>query len=222
MWALRALSSIVFLFSIVFSIPLAFDVGGRTCGLAFSLSLSTFYFFLSVLRLFTPTERSRFRAALATILGLSQWIVLPALLIWSLNRFSVDSDASAWVERTFGEKAVVRENTREWLFGSEGVVETATIGTWGKLLRWSTPVFQLCEGFCSLLVIQATGQISRWLVNRGRSDTWMVCARHPSHAVPTDPHRSAYSSRRARSSRAPCISCGGSLDSPRLATWMRR
>lgn len=43
------------------------------------------------------------------------------------------------------------------------------------LLRWSTPVFQLCEGFCSLLVIQAAGQLTRWLVNRGeRSDSWMI------------------------------------------------
>lgn len=50
-----------------------------------------------------------------------------------------------------------------------------TIGTWDKLLRYSTPFFQLAEGFCSLLVIQAAGQITRWLVNR-RSDTWMVCS----------------------------------------------
>jgi len=49
-----------------------------------------------------------------------------------------------------------------------------TIGIWDKLLRYSTPFFQLAEGFCSLLVIQAAGQITRWLVNRGRSDTWMI------------------------------------------------
>jgi hypothetical protein len=35
-------------------------------------------------------------------------------------------------------------------------------------------MFQLSEGFCSLLVIQAGGQISRWLVNRKKSDAWMV------------------------------------------------
>lgn len=31
----------------------------------------------------------------------------------------------------------------------------------------------MAEGFCSLLVIQAAGQITRYLVNR-RSDSWMV------------------------------------------------
>ncbi|THC98205.1 hypothetical protein EYZ11_002287 [Aspergillus tanneri] len=63
----------------------------------------------------------------------------------------------------------------EWLFGPDGLLEVLTIGNWDKLLRWSTPVFQLVEGFCSLLVIQAAGQITRWLVNRGgRSDSWMI------------------------------------------------
>jgi hypothetical protein len=42
------------------------------------------------------------------------------------------------------------------------------------VLRYSTPVFQVGEGFCSLLVIQAAGQITRWLVNRERGDSWMV------------------------------------------------
>src|SRR2546423_15662441 len=61
------------------------------------------------------------------------------------------------------------------MFGRGGLLESATIGLWDKFLRWSAPVFQLCEGFCSLLVIQATGQLARWLVNRSdRSDSWML------------------------------------------------
>jgi hypothetical protein len=175
MWILRITSAVVFLTSIILSVPLGFDVGGRTCGLAFSLSLATFYFFYSVLRLATP-DRSRFRWALIQIIGFTQWIVLPSLLIWSLNRFSVDSENTVgWVERTFDGKRAKDGSIAEWIFGPNGLIESLTIGSWDKLLRWSTPVFQLVEGFCSLLVIQAAGQITRWLVNRGgRSDTWMV------------------------------------------------
>ncbi len=175
MWILRIFSSVVFLTSIILSIPLAFDIGGRACGLAFSLSLSSFFFYYSVLRLSTP-DRSRYRYALVKIIGWTQWIVLPSLLIWSLNRFSVDSyDGSSWVERTFSGNRAEDTSVREWIFGPDGLVETATVGSWDKFLRWSTPVFQLVEGFCSLLVIQAAGQITRWLVNRGgRSDSWMV------------------------------------------------
>lgn len=176
MWLLRAFSSAIFLTAVVSSIPLAFDVGGRVCGLAFSLSLATFYFFFSLLKLSTP-ERSWVRSSLVLVIKSTQWIIIPVLLIWSLNRFSVDTDsATAWVERTFSGNRAADSSIQEWLFGRDGLVETVTLGNWDRMLRWSTPVFQLVEGFCSLLVIQAAGQITRWLVNRGgRSDSWMVC-----------------------------------------------
>ncbi|KAI9789673.1 MAG: hypothetical protein M1816_005848 [Peltula sp. TS41687] len=181
MWIVRVLSSLIFLFSIILSIPLAFDVGGRTCGLAFSLSLSAFYTFRSILRLTTPAH-SRIRWSLMHLLGLLQPLLIPALLIWSLNRFSIDSTTTTnkgggggWVKRTFDRKRVGFESVQDWLFGHEGLMESATVGSWDKLLQWSTPVFQLVEGFCSLLVIQAAGQISRWFVNRGgRSEGWMM------------------------------------------------
>jgi hypothetical protein len=176
MWLFRVFSSAVFLAVTVSSIPLAFDVGGKTCGLAFSLSLATFYFLFSLLRLTTP-ERSWIRSSLIVIIRSTQWILIPILLIWSLNRFSVDPDNNGgWVERTFTGKRAQDSSVNEWIFGRDGLVETVTLGNWDRLLRWSTPVFQLAEGFCSLLVIQAAGQITRWLVNRGgRSDSWMVC-----------------------------------------------
>lgn len=175
MWIVRIFSSAVFLTSIILSIPLAFDVGGRACGLAFSLSLASYYFFYSVLRLLTPS-RSRFRYTLINLIGWTQWLVLPSLLIWSLNRFSTENvEGATWVERTFSGKRAQETSLRQWIFGPDGLVETITVGNWDSMLRWSTPVFQLSEGFCSLLLIQAAGQVTRWLVNRsGRSDSWMV------------------------------------------------
>lgn len=174
MWFFRVLSSAIFLLSIILSIPIAFDVGGRDCGLAFSLSLFYFYFFYSTIKLATPAQ-SRVRWAFVQMIGLAQWVLIPGLLIWSMNRFAVDANNSGdWVARTFDAK---KEHSTlwEWIFGTGGLLEMMTIGTWDKLLRYSTPFFQLAEGFCSLLVIQAAGQITRWLVNRGRSDLWMVC-----------------------------------------------
>ena len=175
MWILRVFSSVVFLTSIILSIPLAFDVGGRACGLAFSLSIASFYFSYSILRLSTP-DRSRYRYFLVQVLAWTQWVVVPTLLIWSLNRFSVEPvDNSSWVERTFSGNRAKDASVWEWIFGHDGLAETVTVGSWDKMLRSSTPVFQLSEGFCSLLVIQAAGQITSWLVNRGgRSDSWMV------------------------------------------------
>ncbi|KAI9734953.1 MAG: hypothetical protein M1834_002033 [Cirrosporium novae-zelandiae] len=175
MWILRVLSSIFFLFAIILTIPIAFDVGGKTCGLAFSLSLAIFYFFYSLLRLVTP-DRSRYRYGLLQAFSLVQWVLLPSLLIWALGHFAVDADnSSGWVERTFGGKRADFTSVQEWIFGSEGLVESFSITSWDKVLHWSTPVFQLTEGFCSLLVIQAAGQFTRYLVNSdGRSDSWMI------------------------------------------------
>ncbi|KAL9092519.1 MAG: hypothetical protein Q9165_004323 [Trypethelium subeluteriae] len=174
MWIFRVLAAVLFLFYIVFTIPLAFDVGGRECGLAFSLSLAIFYFLFSVLRLATPST-SRFRYTLVKLVAWSQWFVIPALMIWSLNKFSVDSENNnGWVERTFNYKRAGNKSISEWLFGRNGFVESILVGSWEVLLRYSTPLFQLGEGFCSLLVIQAAGQITRWLVNGERGDTWMI------------------------------------------------
>lgn len=181
MFVIRVVCAAIFLTSIVLSIPLAFDVGGRTCGLAFSLALASFYFFFSIFKLTTP-DRSFLRASLIWLIQSTQWLVVPVLLIWSLNRFSVDVDnnSSSWVERTFTGRRAHDTSVVEWIFGPDGLAEAMTIGSWDKLLRWSTPVFQLVEGFCSLLVIQAAGQITRWLVNRGgRSDSWMVSSPTP-------------------------------------------
>lgn len=176
-WLFRALSSAIFLLSIVLSIPIAFDVGGRDAGLAYSLSLFLFYFFYSTINLLTP-DSSRVRWAFTNLVRLSQGLVMPILLIWALNRFSVDAGSTDWVSRTVAHvTSHAKPSTwHEWFFGQGGILESVTLGGWDKTLRYSSPVFQLLEGFCSLLVIQAAGQITRWLVNRGRSDTWLVSA----------------------------------------------
>jgi ICE2 len=175
MWLLRIISSTLFLTTIILTVPLSFDVGGRTCGLAYSLSLASFYFFLSVARLSTP-DRSRVRGSIIQLVRWMQPAIVTAIFLWSLGRFSLDAgNETGWVERTFSGKRAADTSVSQWLFGPDGLLESLTLGSWDKLLRWSTPVFQLCEGFCSLLVIQSAGQLTRWLVNRGeRSDSWMI------------------------------------------------
>lgn len=177
MWAIfKIISGAVYLLSIILSIPIAFDVGGRDSGLAYSLSIFLFYFFYSFVKAITPPN-SRVRWTLTNILGSLQWVVLPGLLIWSLSRFSVDAGSTDWVSRTLGHirpAAKYTDSWHEWFFGQGGMLEHLTLGGWDSGLSYSSPIFQLLEGFCSLLVIQAAGQITRWLVNRGRSDTWIV------------------------------------------------
>lgn len=183
-WFFRATSSALFLLSIILLIPIAFDVGGRDTGLAYSLSLFLFYFFYSASKLLTP-ESSRIRWTFTNIVRLSQFVVIPGLLIWALSRFSIDAGSTDWVSRTIAHVTTRSkpESWHEWFFGQGGVLENMTLGGWDKALRYSSPVFQLLEGFCSLLVIQAAGQITRWLVNRGRSDTWVVSVPRPAKCM---------------------------------------
>lgn len=175
-WFFRIIASSVFLLTIVLSIPISFDVGGRDSGLAYSLSLFFFYIVYSAFKFATP-ENSRVRWGITALLQSSQWIVIPVLLIWSLHRFGVDEASNQdWVSRTVWSLSGRKQHHTwtEFFFGDDGLLENLTIGAWDSILRYSSPVFQLLEGFCTLLVIQAAGQITKWLVNRGRSDTWVV------------------------------------------------
>lgn len=176
MWLTRALSSIFFLSLIVVTIPLTFDIGGRDAGLAYTLSLAAFYFFLSLLRVTTPDNAPVRKFVIYTLRGV-QWIILPTLCLWVLGRFSDGGLDGGWVERTFRIKKdlLSHKSLSQYLFGHDGLLEVIAIGGWDRLLRWSSPIFQLLEGFCSLLVIQAIGQLSRWSVNRSEwSDAWML------------------------------------------------
>ena len=105
--------------------------------------------------------------------------VISGFLIWCLNKFSVDSgDDTNWVSRAFyNATKPLHQNPsfKDWVFGREGLLENFLIGGWDKFLRYSTPVFQIVEGFCSLLVIQAAGQVTRYLVNGDDGgDGWMI------------------------------------------------
>ena len=158
----------MFLLLVVLSIPLAFDVGGKECGLAFSMALAGFYFCLSTLRIATSSSNRPVRF-LVRVVGLFQYIMVPALLIYCLDQWSPPEGAEnggGFLRN--GSESVAMEHT--W-------GERLALGWWSWFLKWSTPMFQLLEGFCTLLVIQTFGQISRWLVNRNKSDSWMVWPR---------------------------------------------
>lgn len=221
MWLTRVLGSVVFLSAMILSIPLAFDVGGQACGLAFSLALSTFYFFYSVLRICTP-DGARVGGFFVQTVAFTQWLVLPSLLLWAVGRFGVEPDkARSWTDWSFGSSATADTSLGQWIFGIGGLLETFLLGLWDKTLRWSTPVFQLVEGFCSLLVIQAAGQITRWVVNRtSRSDGFMVSGQDARLCDRADFSRLLSLFSPPLSSQVLSTSCGASLSFPRLTTSM--
>ncbi|KAF3934666.1 hypothetical protein ABW20_dc0103904 [Dactylellina cionopaga] len=169
----RLVSSLSFILLIVVSVPLAFDVGGRDCGLSFSLGISTFYWILSILRLTISRKPSLW--PLLYVLGITQYLIVPALLIFNLDRFQNDPlplhTAAKKVRRVIGFTA----DEPEPVGGEDPILwDRLTIVPWNAFLTIFTPIFQLVEGFCTLLVIQSVGQIGRWLVHRKKSDSWNI------------------------------------------------
>lgn len=178
-WApARILTGVGFLGFVILFVPLAFDVGGRDCGLLYSLLLAAFYFLLSTARGGIPsTTRWRGARILLGCVEMLQCVVILGLLVYALNKADDDGGGG-------GGSGGLGFEARERLLGVDGghaaersAMDRLTIGAWDTFLTFSTPMFQLSEGFCSLLVIQAGGQISRWLVNRKKADTWMVRAK---------------------------------------------
>ncbi|ANB15051.1 Ice2p [Sugiyamaella lignohabitans] len=135
------LFSIVYLFLIIVTIPLAFDVGGDDCGIAFTFALTAFYLVMSTIRL--VSRNTKFSILGSILYYLQHLIIIPSLLILHLSLFSEES-SPVWMKVVY---------------------------PWSFFVRHATPLFSILEGFCTLLVIQATGQIARWAVRK--SDTWM-------------------------------------------------
>ncbi|CAK9437030.1 uncharacterized protein LODBEIA_P14920 [Lodderomyces beijingensis] len=131
--SISALFSSLYLGLIILTIPLAFDVGGVNCGLAFSLTALVIYFILTTVRL--SFRRTKYFKWVSTIYY-SQHFFIPSLLTYflSYHRQNQTSDP-AW----------------------------SIVSVWKLLLINATPVFTILEGFCSLLLIQAIGQTVNWL-----------------------------------------------------------
>lgn len=143
----RFVLSTIYLCYIVLTIPLSFEMGGLNCGLSYSLTILLLYFSLATLRLL------KYHRFISTFLYYLQHMFLPSILSLFLAVFA-------------SEESIPDPQTpaaRVWW---------SLVEVWKVFLVNSTPLFTILEGFCSLLSIQAIGQLSQYL-NR-RSDTWSI------------------------------------------------
>lgn len=143
----RLLLSIIYLILIILTIPLAFDVGGINCGLAYSLTIFSLYFVLTTVRLVTRKTR---HLRWVSVLYYVQHIILPSLLTLFLSYYSLSPGGI-----------------------QPGSLQYLPIKLWNYFIVNATPVFTIFEGFCSLLLIQAVGQTINWLTVY-KSDSWLI------------------------------------------------
>ncbi|CAK7896570.1 hypothetical protein CAAN1_04S06414 [[Candida] anglica] len=140
----RSVLSVVHLILIILCVPLAFDVGGVSCGLPFSFTVFSLYFVLTSVRLIA---RRSVHFRWVSVLYYIQHIVLPSLLTLFLSYYSSE------------------ENKSKDHF--------LPVQVWRYFIVNSTPIFTILEGFCSLLLIQAIGQTVNWLTVY-KSDSWLI------------------------------------------------
>lgn len=167
---LRGINSFFYYFLIVITIPLAFDVGGQDCGIAYTCTLTVFYFVLSTIKVLTRGTKLR---VVASGLYHLQQIIIPSLLILHLSVYSPPPNSSAsQLASNFASTHFGGEFGQQ--FQSEAThLWKLIIQVWKWFVENATPLFTTLEGFCTLLVIQVAGRFSSWLV-RTKSDFWVI------------------------------------------------
>lgn len=83
--SIRILLSVLYLVLVVLTIPLAFDVGGISCGLSYSLTIFLLYFVLTTIRLITRRHRY---VRWISVLYYTQHLIIPSLLTFFLSYYN--------------------------------------------------------------------------------------------------------------------------------------
>lgn len=149
----RIVLSTLYLIYIILTIPFSFEVGGLNCGLSFSLTILILYFCLATLRVL------KYHRFISSFLYYMQHLLLPTLLSFFLSIFQPETGLDLNLrDITILEKIW-------WLY---------IIKFWKFFLINSTPLFTILEGFCSLLSVQAIGQMLKYFIKNKSADTWSI------------------------------------------------
>ncbi|KAG0680368.1 hypothetical protein C6P40_004546 [Pichia californica] len=156
--SLRVLFSTIYLIYIILTIPLSFEVGGLNCGLSYSLTILILYFCLATLRVL------KYHRFISSFLYYMQHLLLPTLLSFFLTIFNnnlIINNNNINNNDVFSS-SILRKIWWEYI-----------IQFWKFFLINSTPLFTILEGFCSLLSIQAIGQLFKYFI-KNKSDIWSI------------------------------------------------
>lgn len=161
---------------ILLYLPLALDIAGKQCMLALSLLLTFSFGFSATLHLFVRNTRLK---PLSTTLNLLQPVVVPALLLLTLNLYSNDNGVLPASTHTIRDKILhphhshpspPSSGTSSPLLSSpflHSLLETAP-QHWSTILRTLSPIFVILEGLCTLLCIQRVSRFTLSKIERSR------------------------------------------------------
>lgn len=146
--SIRFAAQLVSVSQVLVYLPLSLDIAGKHCMLALSLLLTCSFGCSATLHLCLRTN-TRWRPV-STLVAWLQPLVIPALLLLTLNLYASDAD----------ERAAPPPRLR---------LLAAAPAYWERLLRTSSPVFVILEGLCTLLCIQALSRFSLGRIHTSRA-----------------------------------------------------
>jgi len=161
----RIFLATLYLCYVVLTIPLSFEIGGLDCGLSYSFTILVLYFVLATFRVL------RYHRFLSTFLYYMQHLFLPSILSLFLTIFTSDTHSPHNFNSSTLSSSSISPSVPSSFFSK--VWWNFVLEGWKLFLVNATPLFTILEGFCSLLSIQAVGQVSQFLI-RHRSDTWSI------------------------------------------------
>ncbi|SCU90833.1 LAMI_0E03774g1_1 [Lachancea mirantina] len=163
-----------YLFLVLITVPISFQVGGLYCGLAFTVTLFNLYFVTATLKIVARAHRAAWITSLAYY---AQHFIIPSLLFLFLSGFSNDELKKQLDTNTKPEESLVdllrrATQSQTWVFYY--YYYQCVVRPWQYLLLRSTPYFTLLEGFFAVLGIQAVGETNRWFLRRKKSNMWVI------------------------------------------------
>ncbi|TNY18308.1 ICE2-domain-containing protein [Rhodotorula diobovata] len=157
-------------------LPLTLDIAepGKEAMLALSLMLTVSFAISATLHLVVRNTKLR---PVSTLLAWLSPLLIPALLLLTLNLYSTPSPASASVAHSLRDKVLHPHASSPPapsapslpLSDSLVAVARAAPSAWERVLRHSSPVFTILEGLSTLLCIQAVSRFTVARVDAGRS-----------------------------------------------------
>jgi hypothetical protein len=148
----RVSTQILSFSQVLLYLPLALDLGGKDTLLALSLFLSTLFSVQATTHLLTRNTPLRF---LSTILSLLSPLLIPSLLLLTLNLYSSDSPSFL-------------PSSTSSLFTLFEILKRAP-GWWETFLTTMGPFFVILEGLSTLLCIQAFSRFSMDRIENSRT-----------------------------------------------------
>lgn len=173
---MRLVFALFYLFLVVLTIPLAFELGGVECGLAYLLILLVIYFALTSLTYLTNN-----RFWFVEVAYYVQHLCVPLVLLLVVASYTGNHALLPFLVWSRGSTS---DSSLATVLGIQTQAFHYGLSVWRSGISHATPVFTTMEGLSTLLAIQAIGQMARWML-RHRSDLYLMAALLASSVVIT-------------------------------------